>query len=478
MGAGREDAVAAAEAVRRGERTPAELVEEAIGRIEAVDDQLGAVIHRFFDRARAEAAEVGAALPAGPFRGVPLLVKDALCHTAGDPYHLGMRLLRDRGWTEPDDTYLAARFRRAGFVIVGKTNTPELATAYTTEPAAYGPTRNPWDTSRTAGGSSGGSAAAVASGMVAIAHGNDMGGSIRVPASACGLVGLKPSRGRTSLGPDFGDYWAMLAHEGVLTRSVRDTAAALDAIAGPAPGDPVSPPAPARPFRAEVGADPGRLRIGLRTRVPVAGTPAHPDCVAAVEVAARTLEACGHRVEEVGMPALDDDELGEHFVDVFAAAIARDLHRWSVRLDQPIGPDDVEPRNWMLAERGREVDAVRYIASVEHLQAYARRVSQWWTTGFDLLVTPTLPDPPRPLGWLGWEPDLAAVADTGQFTASFNVTGQPAVSLPLHQTDAGLPVGVQLVAAYGREDLLLRVAAQLEAAAPWAARRPAVWATP
>jgi amidase len=269
----------------------------------------------------------------------------------------------------------------------------------------------------------------------------------------------------------------MLAHEGVLTRSVRDTAAALDAIAGPAPGDPVTPPAPARPFRAEVGTDPGRLRVGLRTRVPVTGTSAHPDCVAAGEIAGRLLEDCGHWVEHAAVEALDDDELGEHFVDVFAASVARDLHRWGARLGRPIGPDDVEPRNWMLAQRGREVDAVRYIASIEHLQAYARRVSAWWSSGFDLLVTPTLPDPPRPLGWLGWQPDLAAVADTGQFTAPFNVTGQPAVSLPLHRAD-GLPVGVQLVAAYGREDLLLRVAAQLEAATPWAARRPAVWATP
>lgn len=468
------DAVAQAKLVRDGGLSAAELVQVAVERIQKVDGRINAVIHRRFDRARQEAE---AALPDGPFRGVPMLVKDAVCHTAGDPYHLGMRLLAERGWVEATDTELAARFRRAGFVIVGRTNTPELATAYTTEPLVYGPTRNPWDLSRSAGGSSGGSAAAVAAGMVAVAHGNDMGGSIRIPAACCGVVGLKPTRARTSLAPDFGEYWAMLTHEGVLTRSVRDTAAVLDAVAGPAAGDPYTAPAPRRPFAAALTGDMPALRVGMRTRVPVEGRDADPECVRAVQMTARLLEGLGHRVEEAAPDALDDALAGEHFAAVFTAAVARDLDRWGARLGIAIAADDVEPRNWMLAELGRTVSAVRFLAAVEYLQAYSRRLARWWSGGFDLLLTPTLPIAPPALGRLPEAPDLAAVADLGQFTAPFNVTGQPAVSLPLHATGDGLPVGVQLVAAYGREDVLLAVAAQLERVAPWAARWPAVTQT-
>ena len=467
-----DSAVAQAALVRAGQATPSELVQAAVRRIERADGAINAVIHRRFDAARREAAD---ALPDGPFRGVPMLVKDALCHTAGDPYHFGMRLLAERGWVEATDTELAARFRRAGFVIVGRTNTPELATAFTTEPLVYGPTRNPWDLARSAGGSSGGSAAAVAAGMVPVAHGNDMGGSIRIPAACCGVVGLKPTRARTSLGPDFGEFWAMLTHEGVLTRTVLDTAAVLDAVSGPAPGDPYTAPAPRQPFAAAAAGDPPPLRVGIRTRVPVDGGEPDPDCVRAVQRTAQLLEACGHRVEEAHPDALDDASVGEHFAAVFTAAVARDLDRWGARLGLVIGPDDVEPRNWMLAEHGRAVSAVQLLAAVEHLQAHARRLALWWSGGFDLLVTPTLPIVPPALGRLPREPDLAAVADLGQFTAPFNVTGQPAVSLPLHTTAAGLPVGVQLVAAYGREDLLLAVAGQLERAAPWVQRRPPAW---
>ncbi len=254
------DATAQAELVRTGAASPAELVAAAIERIQTLDPDLNAVIHPLFEKATTAAA---GPLPDGPFRGVPFLVKDAVAHTAGDPYHCGMRLLRDRGWTEANDSYLVERFRAAGFVIVGKTNTPEMASDFTTEPVAYGPSRNPWNVSRSTGGSSGGSGAAVASGMVPVAHGNDMGGSIRVPSAHCGLVGLKPSRARTSLGPNFGEFWGMLTHEHVLARSVRDTAAVLDCTAGARPGDPYTAPPPARPWRDEVGVPPGRLRIGL-----------------------------------------------------------------------------------------------------------------------------------------------------------------------------------------------------------------------
>ncbi|MDQ3146951.1 MAG: amidase [Actinomycetota bacterium] len=465
-GLARLDATAQAELVRSGACTPFELVDAAIGRIEALNPELNAVIHPLYDKARAEAASPD--LADGPFRGVPFCVKDAVCHTAGDPYHAGMAFLRDRGWTELDDSFLATRFRRAGLVFVGKTNLPELASTHLTEPVAYGPTGNPWDPTRSTSGSSGGSAAAVASGMVPAAHGNDMGGSIRTPASECGLVGLKPTRARTSLGPSFGEYWGMLTHEGVLTRSVRDTAGLLDAIAGPMPGDPYSAPLPARPFADEVGADPGRLRVGVRTAMPELGTPPHADCVAAVEVAVTLLDSCGHDVSASSPAALDESSAAG--MVLFPVAIARDLERWSERTGEPIGSGDVEPWNWNLAELGRSVSATQYLAAVEMLQSWTRRLAAWWEEGFDLLLTPTMPVVPPVIGTVAAEDVIAY----GCFTTPWNITGQPAISLPLHHAPDGLPVGVQLVAAYGREDLLLRVAAQLEQAAPWADRWPPV----
>src|SRR5262245_22042665 len=294
------DATAQAALVASGAVSAVQLVDAAIDRIERVDGRLNAVIHRRFDRARKEAGSAS-----GPFAGVPFLVKDAVCHTAGDPYHAGLRALKNEGWVERGDTWLARRFRGAGFVFVGKTNTPELATSCTTEPLAYGPTRNPWDDTRSTGGSSGGSAAAVAAGLAPVAHGNDMGGSIRFPASMCGIVGLKPTRARTTLGPDFGEYWGPLTHEFVLTRSVRDTAAVLDAVAGAGPGDPYTAPPPLRPYRDEVGAEAGRLRVGFRSVMPD-GRESHPELVRAVESTARLLESLGHDVDAAAIPALDD----------------------------------------------------------------------------------------------------------------------------------------------------------------------------
>src|SRR3989442_4431365 len=273
------DATAQAELVRRGDLSPSALVDAAIARIEAVNPKLNAVIIPLFEKARAQAAAPD--LPRGPFRGVPFLLKDLLAYSAGDPHHMGTRRLKQAGFVAPHDSNTAARLRAAGFVFLGKTNTPEIGTLPTTEPDAYGPTRNPWDPSRSTGGSSGGSAASVAAGLVPAAHANDRGGSIRIPASECGLVGLKPSRGRTSLGPDAGESWAGAVAEHVVTRSVRDTAALLDAVTGPMPGDPYFAPPPARPFAAEVGRDPGRLRIGVLARVPGDAFGLHPDCAAA-----------------------------------------------------------------------------------------------------------------------------------------------------------------------------------------------------
>ncbi len=469
------DATGQAAAVRSGDVTPNELLESALARIEGRNPSLNAVIHDLSDKARGAAANP--ALPDGPFRGVPFLLKDAVAHSAGDPYHCGMRVLKEAGWTEPADTWLVERFRAAGFVICGKTNLPELATSVTTEPLAYGPTRNPWDTTRSPGGSSGGAAAAVASGMVAVAHGNDMGGSIRFPSSMCGLVGLKPTRARSTLGPDFGEYWAMTTHEHVLTRSVRDTAGVLDAISGPGVGDPYTAPAPARPFASEVGADPGRLRIGVRTRSGDLSPDTHPDCVAAVEAAGRALEALGHHVGATDLEALDDERAAEGIGSVFSVFVAGDLARWGAKLGRTLVPSDLEPFNAMLADVGAATSAVAYAAGIEAAQGYARDLQRWWADGNDILVTPMLTQPPFPLGWLAPDVDpgdmFARLASVTSFSMPFNVTGQPAISLPLHWNDAGLPIGVQLVAAYGREDVLLRVASQLEAALPWADRHPA-----
>ncbi len=466
--------------VASGQASPLELVEAAIARIERLDPELNAVIHPRFDKARAEAAGV---LPDGPFRGVPMVVKDLSLMTAGDPYHAGTRFLADLGYVADHDTYLAERFRRAGFVIVGRTNTPELGSTITTEPVVYGPSRNPWNPGHSTGGSSGGSAAAVASGMVAVGHANDGGGSIRIPASACGLVGLKPTRGRVSQGPDHGEGWAGATIEHAVTRTVRDSAAVLDAICGYVPGDPYAAPPPARPFAAEVGADPGRLRIGWYAGPTLGDVTVHPECVAAVEATLALLDRLGHEVVERWPDALTEAELQRHFVTVLAVSTAAELDWWAGVTGRPVTADGLEPANWMYAEMGRAVSGPDYLASVHWLHAYQRRMARWWASpealpggqGFDVLVTPVLSAPPPPLGWLTDPVEgMARVVQLLQYTAQFNVTGQPAVSLPLHWTPDGLPVGVQFVGAYGREDVLIRLASQLEQASPWAGRRPPV----
>jgi amidase len=405
---------------------------------------------------------------------VPFLVKDAVCRTAGDPYHLGMRFLKDRKYVSPRDSELARRFRAAGFVFVGKTNTPELALSATTEPLAYGATLNPWNLSMSTGGSSGGSAAAVAAGLVPAGHANDMGGSIRLPAAHCGLVGLKPTRARGSLAPDFGEYWGPLTHEHVVTRSVRDSAGILDAVAGPAPGDPYSAAPPKRPWRIEALQEPNTLRIGLlevSSEVSV-----HEDCSEAANLTAKLLSDLGHQVEGISIPCLERPEMGPWI----QGAVARDLDRWSEILGEPIGQDDVEPMNWMMAEAGRTMTVPDYITSTERAFSWAREIYEPWSAGLDLLITPTASIPPPEIGWISPEtplPDLfARMSGITAFTMPFNITGQPAISLPLHWNDKGLPIGVQLIAASAREDILFQVAGQLERAKPWAERRPPVHA--
>jgi len=469
----RLDATAQAELVRSGQMTAAELVEAAIARIEAANPRLNAVIHELFEEGL-EAAR--GELPDGPFRGVPFLLKDLGAAFAGQPFHMGMSYLKERDFRAPVDTFLAQRFRAAGLVTIGKTNTPELGILPTTEPRAYGPTRNPWDTGRSAGGSSGGSAAAVAAGMTPIAHANDGGGSIRIPASNCGLVGLKPSRQRISEGPLIGDIMSGLTCELAVSRSVRDVAAILEAVHGPAPGDPYVAPPPARPYTEEVGADPGALRVALWTETIVDQDP-DPEVVAAARGAAGTLEGLGHTVEQPDMGMFQGLPVVEPFLTRWAAGQAQVLDQLSMLGGAPIGAGDVEPLTWALAQIGRERNSGEYLAAVGQHQALSRMLAGVYEAGFDLLLTPTMGEPPPPLGSFddsGADPMDAfhrAFID-GCFTAAFNATGQPAISLPLHWTAEGLPVGVQLVAPLGREDMLLRVAAQLEQAAPWADRIP------
>jgi len=471
------DATAQAGLVRAGSVTPGELVDAAIANIEKLNPTLNAVIHEHFERARREAAGT---LPDGPLRGVPFLLKDlGGGYAKGDPIYWGTRFLRDVDYRAPSTAYLVEKFRRAGLVVVGRTNVPELGAWATTEPDSFGPCRNPWNLSHTSGGSSGGAAAAVASGMVPAAHASDGGGSIRNPASQCGLVGLKPTRGRISLGPAIGDFWQGMAIEFAVTRSVRDTATLLDAVQGFMPGDPYAAIPPERPYIHEVGRSTGRLRVGLLTEC--AGTVVHPDCVAAANAAGRVLADLGHEVDESYPPEIASGEISPAAITVVASNQARDVERFGEMLGRTLGPHDMDSDNWAITELGREVSATRYLGAIEQYQRFQRQVAAWWADGHDLLVTPTITAPPPRLGELVPDPaiPLDAWARTAQllgFTLPFNVTGQPAISLPLHWNAAGLPIGVQLIAALGREDMLIRIAAQLEAALPWQARWPGVHA--
>jgi amidase len=478
----RLDAVAQAELVRNGSLSAKELVDAAIERIERINPEINAVITPLFEKARA-AADSGK-LGDGPFRGVPFLMKDLDAATESDPYHCGMKFLRNHGYVAPRASYLAEKFEAAGFVNVGKANTPELGLNITTEPEAYGPSRNPWNVAHSTGGSSGGSAAAVAAGLVPAAHASDGGGSIRIPASECGLVGLKPSRGRVSLGPDYGEYWQGLVISHVVTRSVRDSAIILDAVSGTMPGDPYGAPVPARPFADELNRDPGSLRIGILGRLPGAGD-IHADCTAALQRTAQALTDCGHKVEDAHPRALDESiESLISFQIIVAAWTAASIEEWTATLGVEPASGEIEHGTAALAELGRGVTGTQLVANAKWKDAWTRRMASWWqpddgADAFDVLITPTLPKPPPEIGYLQLPAEQSAqaterVIEYMAYTYPFNLTGQPAMSLPLHWNDQGLPIGVQFVADYGREDVLIRLAAQLEKACPWIDRRPPV----
>ncbi len=476
------DATAQAELVSSGQASPAELVDAAIERAEQVNPEINAVIHDLSETARAEAA---GELPDGPFKGVPFLLKDLGAANAGQPLHLGMNVLKEANFHAPMDTTLAQRFRAAGLVTIGKTNTPELGIVATTEPKAYGATKNPWDTSRSAGGSSGGSGAAVAAGIVPMAHANDGGGSIRIPACNNGLVGLKPTRQRISEGPLVGDVMSGVTVELCVSRSVRDTARLLEAVHGAAPGDPYVAPAPLRPYTDELDDESGGLRIGLLDSSPIEGVEVEASCVEAADKAAKLAESLGHSVERIsigdilmigdGAPGLEDS-----FLTRWAAGQAATLTQLGMLLGRAITEDDVEKLTWDLAVIGHERTGARYLLDVGLHQALSRMVAVWFESGYDLLLTPTMAEVAPKLGEIDTSlPDLAAYhrcLPLGAFTALFNLTGQPGINVPLHWTDDGVPVGTQFAAPLGREDLLIRIAAQLEKAAPWADRTPPVYA--
>jgi amidase len=465
------DATAQAELVRKKEVTPIELIEAAIERIERINPAINAVVTPMFDAARA--AAVGA-LPDGPFTGVPFLLKDLLAAYAGVRMTSGSAFLRD--FVPTHHCELVARHKRAGLIVVGKTNTPEFGIMPTTEPALFGPSRNPWDITRATGGSSGGSAAAVAAGLVPFAHANDGGGSIRIPASACGLFGLKPTRARNPLGPDFGDMFTGLVAEHAVTRTVRDSAALLDATAGPDLGDPYWAPPPARPFLEEVGADPGKLRIAFTTAA-ASGVTIHPDCVRAVNDAVQLCTDLGHEVVEAA-PHIDGDALTPMFMALWSAGCTWTIDGAALASNREPTPDQFEFATWALYQMGRQQSGAAYLTALQWLQMTARDVARFMQD-CDVWLTPTLGEPPVPLGSFDSTPErpmagLARAAQFAPFTPICNVTGQPAMSVPLFWNEQGLPVGTHFVGRFGDEGTLFRLAAQLEAARPWANRRPPV----
>ncbi len=482
------DAVGLAHLIARRELDALEVLEAALERADARNPSLGAVVARYDDEARSRA---GGPLPAGPLSGVPFLLKDLLTAWGGHPVTDGSRFLA--GVVAPEDSGVVQRLKAAGLVLFGQTNAAEFGIKPVTEPQAHGPCRNPWNVGHTPGGSSGGSAAAVAARIVPAAHGNDGGGSLRIPASCCGAFALKASRGRVSFGPVHGPLVSGLATEGVITRSVRDSAAFLDVLAGPCPGDPYAAPPPARSFLSEVDIPPGRLRVAV-TRRSLFARSTHRECSEAVERAARLLTDLGHEVEEAH-PAIAVEPLIHAYLVASAAQVAADVSRAESVQGRRARPGELELETRVLAAAGRHISARDLVRAEAEMHRAARALAAFHAT-HDVLVTPTLAQLPLPIGALALRPServalevvaalparriIEAVFDrfaprsfdaTGN-TMLFNQTGQPAMSVPLHLSASGLPVGVQVAGRFGEEAVLFRLAAQLEEAQPWAGRMP------
>jgi len=470
----RYDALGLADLVRRRQVTPQELLDAAMARVEARDGAINAVVTRMYDAAR---AAIAAGLPAGPFTGVPFMLKDLGVLYAGVRTSNGSRIFADH--VADHDSTLVARYKVAGLVIMAKTNTPEFGLAATTEPQLFGPTRNPWSLAHSAGGSSGGAAAAVAAGYLPMAHATDGGGSIRIPASKCGLFGLKPSRGRNPAGPDLGEGLAGMATGHCVSWSVRDSAALLDATQGPEAGDPYAAPPLPRPLLDEVGAPPGRLRIAV-CATDYLGKPIHPACAAAVEAAARLCASLGHDVEEA-RPDFAGLPLGRAWRVVPAANLWMNVSARARALGRAPVPGDVEPLTWAWMQEGRRFTAAEYMETIGIMHGIGRRMGAFLGK-YDLLLTATLARPPLTLGELSMTSDdvdryVAFLFDEfAPLTPLFNQTGGAAMSVPLGSTPDGLPIGVQFGGGIGDEPKLIRLAAQLEQAQPWVQRRPSTTA--
>ena len=470
------DTIDLAAKIRSGEISPTEAVQASIDRIESLDGQLNAIVTQRYERALKDASED---IPDGPFKGVPFLLKDLRTSSANEPMHLGNKALKEANYISPVESDLARRYREAGFIVIGRTNTPEFGLVGTTEPESYGPCRNPWNTEYGTGGSSGGAAAAVASGMVPSANASDGGGSIRIPAAMCGLVGLKPSRGRIPMGP-FQDEWG-LSIQHVVSRSVRDSAAILDATAIPTLGDGVIAPTIGQPYMDAIEKDPGKLRIGIWAESPREELEIDPECQQSAFDTAKILEGLGHEVDVSHPESLDDPSIGQRFSAVWMAGANLTLQALADLIGREVTQDDVELATWKMAEYGAQITGLEVLQAQAAMASTRRAAAKWWEDGWDLLLTPTTLQPPPKIGELTSTPEdpmrnSSRSIPYAAYTSFFNVSGQPAISLPINNTKAGLPIGVQLVGAYGREDLLLSVSAQLEAEVCWADRLPPIHA--
>jgi amidase len=464
------DGLGIAQLIRGREVTAREVLEAAIGAAETVNPHVNALSQKLYDLGLATISQVDSS---APFAGVPFLLKDVSAMLKGARTTQGSRFFADAPPATADTT-LVERFKQAGVIIFGKTTTPELGLAPSTETSLTGATRNPWNLSLTAGGSSGGAAAAVATGIAPLAHGSDGGGSIRIPASCCGLFGLKPTRARTPSGPLVGEGWGGLSVHHVLSRSVRDSAAMLDAIGGPADGDPYQVQRPERPYLEEASTPPGRLKIALQKR-PLSGAVVAPECENALEDAGRLMESLGHRVEEA-QPLGDWDELGHALWVLVASNVSLSLKRRASEVGRPLSGDDVDPVTWSAVEFSSTLDVEAYPTALASLHRQGRRMAAFHKV-YDLVLSPTLAKPPVPLGVLrtdsrdleAYRRDLVAFMP---FTQLFNMTGQPSMTVPLYWSAANVPIGVMFSAPFGGEATLFRMAGQLEAARPWFHRVP------
>jgi len=448
--------------------TPLELQAAVRQRVEALNPKLNALCHVFFEKAE---AQIHGNLGTGPFHGVPFVLKDLSLSLSGTITSGGSRVWKNN--IAMFDSTLVSRYKQAGLVIFGKSNSPEFGLTVTTESALFGPTRNPWNLERTTGGSSGGSAALVASRILPMAHGSDGGGSIRVPASCCGIFGLKPTRGRVPLGPSTFEGWNGCSHHHALTISVRDSAALLDASVGQELGSPFFSPKPARSFLDEIATDPGSLRIALVTASPT-GVPLDPECKKATLNAAKLCESLGHKVEEAALP-INNEVLRGAFFTILQVSLARMLDDASSILGRAVSPDDVETATWVMMQAGISISSVAYSRAIATMHQIGLTMAKFHQN-YDVILSPTLSKPPVALGVLSLSQDPAVfgknITEFMHSTSLYNVTGEPSMSVPLHWTPDGLPVGVMFSGRFGEDALLLRLAAQLEKAQSWANRKP------